>query len=234
MKKIYKRCKAILYIIFIFFNAIAIFILFSLTNSQEKIHKIRRAWAKLQSKIIPFDVEVVGEIKQADMILMNHQSMLDIIALEKIYPKNIAWIAKKELAQIPIFKICMTKPKLICIDRKNPRDIVRLLKEAKERLDEGRVLAIFPEGTRSRTEKILKFQNGAKILAEKLNLKIQPLLIVDSSRILDSKNFTLGSGTLKIVCLDIIDTRKENWLEETRKQMQDILDKERLKIKEKK
>ena len=233
MKKIYARFKAILYLIFILFNAIFIFILFSLVNSQEKLHRIRKTWAKIQSKVIPFDIELVGELKEADMILMNHQSILDIIALEKIYPKNIAWIAKKELAKIPIFKICMTKPKLICIDRKNPRDIVRLLKEAKERLSEGRVLAIFPEGTRSRNEKILKFQNGAKILAEKLNLKIQPLLIVDSSKILDSKDFTINSGTLKIICLDLVDTSKENWLDETRKTMQDILDKERLKKKEK-
>ena len=233
MKKIYARFKAILYLIFILFNAIFIFILFSLVNSQEKLHRIRKTWAKIQSKVIPFDIELVGELKEADMILMNHQSILDIIALEKIYPKNIAWIAKKELAKIPIFKICMTKPKLICIDRKNPRDIVRLLKEAKERLSEGRVLAIFPEGTRSRNEKILKFQNGAKILAEKLDLKIQPLLIVDSSKILDSKDFTINSGTLKIICLDLVDTSKENWLDETRKTMQDILDKERLKRKEK-
>lgn len=229
MRKICRKIKALFYFIFIIFNAFAIFILFSFTNSQDRIWRIRKAWAKLQSKIIPFEVELVGEINQeAQMIVMNHQSMLDIIALEKIYPKNIVWVAKKELSQIPIFKICTTKPKLICVDRKNPRDIVRILKEAKERLNEGRVLAIFPEGTRARGSKLLKFQSGAKIIADKLNLKVQALLIVDSSKILDSKSFELGSGTLKIICLDLIDTSDEQWLENTRKKMQEILDKERI------
>lgn len=59
---------------------------------------------------------------------------------------------------------------------------MRVLKEAKQRLSEDRVLAIFPEGTRSRNEKLLKFQSGAKILSEKLDLKVQPILIVDSAK----------------------------------------------------
>ena len=121
----------------------------------------------------------------------------------------------------------MKKPKFLCIDRKNPRDLVRILKEAKQRLDEGRVLAIFPEGTRSKTQKLLKFQSGAKILTEKLKLKVQPILIVDSAKILDTKNFTASSGILKIICMNLIDTDDEKWLENTRKNMQKILDKER-------
>ncbi len=165
------------------------------------------------------------------MILINHQSTLDIIALEELFPKNLAWIAKKELAEIPAFKLAMKKPKFLCIDRKNPRDLVRILKEAKERLSEGRVLAIFPEGTRSKTQKLLKFQSGAKILSDKLNLKVQAILIVDSARILDTKDFTASGGVLKIICMDLIDTKDENWLENTRKNMQELLDKEREKLK---
>lgn len=106
---------------------------------------------------------------------------------------------QKELGEIPIFKVAMKKPKLLCIDRKNPRDLVRVLKEAKERISEDRVLAIFPEGTRSKNEKMLKFQSGAKILSEKLNLKVQPILIVDSAKILDTKSFSASSGVLKII-----------------------------------
>ena len=105
---------------------------------------------------------------------------------------------------------------------------MRILKEAKQRLDEGRVLAIFPEGTRSKGEKMLKFQSGAQVLAEKLGLKVQPILIVDSAKILDSKALSLKSGTLKLICLPLVNTSKENWLSNTRKLMQERLDKEKV------
>lgn len=229
-----KICKRIKFIIFSFFFitsvALVVFI-FCFTKVQNTFWKIRKIWAKSQKYFIPYKIELVGEFNlNATMIIMNHQSTLDIIALEDLYPKNLCWIAKKELAQIPLFKIAMIKPQFLCIDRKNPRDLIRILKEAKQRLDENRVLAIFPEGTRSRSEKMLKFQNGVELLSEKLRLKVQPILIVDSAKILDTKSFSASSGTLKIICMDLVDTNDEKWVENTRKKMQELLDSERAKL----
>lgn len=225
---IYKRIKALYFWIFFILSVTFVVFCFSFTKSQKTLWRIRKIWAKFQRYTIFYKQEVIGTFNpKAQMILMNHQSALDIIALEELYPKNLCWIAKKELGEIPFFKIAMKKPKLLCIDRKNPRDLVRILKEAKERLKENRVLAIFPEGTRSKSDKLLKFQRGAKILSDKLNLKIQPILLVDSAKILDTKNFSAKSGTLKIICMDLVDTSDEKWLENTRKKMQELLDKER-------
>ncbi len=81
-----------------------------------------------------------------------------------------------------------------------------------------------------KNEKMLKFQSGAKILSEKLNLKVQPILIVDSAKILDTKSFSASSGVLKIICMDLVDTNDEKWLENTRKKMQELLDQERAKL----
>lgn len=77
---------------------------------------------------------------------------------------------------------------------------------------------------------MLKFQSGAKILSEKLNLKVQPILIVDSAKILDTKSFNASSGALKIICMDLVDTNDDKWLENTRKKMQELLDQERAKL----
>lgn len=229
--KIYKRIKFIIFSFFFVTSVALVVFIFCFTKVQNTFWKIRKIWAKSQKYFIPYKIELVGEFNpNATMIIMNHQSTLDIIALEDLYPKNLCWIAKKELAQIPLFKIAMIKPQFLCIDRKNPRDLIRILKEAKQRLDENRVLAIFPEGTRSRSEKMLKFQNGVKILSEKLHLKVQPILIVDSAKILDTKSFSASSGTLKIICMDLVDTNDEKWAENTRKKMQELLDSERAKL----
>lgn len=228
---IYKKNKALYFWIFFVLSVALVIFCFCFTKSQNTLWKIRKIWAKFQRYTISYKQEIIGAFNpQAQMILMNHQSALDIIALEELYPKNLCWIAKKELGEIPIFKVTMKKPKLLCIDRKNPRDLVRVLKEAKERISEDRVLAIFPEGTRSKNEKMLKFQSGAKILSEKLNLKVQPILIVDSAKILDTKSFSASSGVLKIICMDLVDTNDEKWLENTRKKMQELLDQERAKL----
>lgn len=228
--KIYKRIKACIYCVFFIASVLFVILCFAFTNNQDKIWRIRKRWARLQLKVTRIRVEFEGVLNpNATMILMNHQSMLDIIALEANYPKNLAWIAKKEIRDLPVFKYTMTKPRLICVDRKNPRSLLGVLREAKDRLSEGRILAIFPDGTRSKDGKILKFQVGAKVLADKLALKVQPLLIVNSPDLLDSKAFTLDSGVLKIICFDLVDTSNENWLENTRKAMQERLDKEQAK-----
>lgn len=226
--KIYKKIKALYFWIFFVLTILLVLLAFCFIKNQDTLWKIRKLWARAQKYAINYEIELVGDFDpQASMLIINHQSTLDIIVLEELFPKNLAWIAKKELAEIPLFKIAMKKPKFLCIDRKNPRDLVRILKEAKQRLQEDRVLAIFPEGTRSKTQKLLKFQSGAKILTDKLKLKVQPILIVDSAEILDTKNFTASSGVLKIVCMNLVDTNDERWLENTRKSMQDLLDKER-------
>lgn len=223
--KICKRIKAAFYCIFFIISVLFVIVCFYFTNNQETIWRIRRIWAIIQLKITGIKLEFEGEFNQeATMIVMNHQSMLDIIALEAFYPKNLAWIAKKEIRDLPIFKQTMIKPKLICVDRKNPRSLLKVLKEAKERLSEGRILAIFPDGTRSKDGTIRPFQVGAKVLSDKLALKVQPLLIVNSATLLDSKEFTLSSGTLKIICFDLVDSSDENWLENTRQAMQKRLD----------
>ncbi|EAK9946899.1 1-acyl-sn-glycerol-3-phosphate acyltransferase [Campylobacter lari] len=225
--KIYQRFKALIFWIEFILSIIFLCIAFLLLQSQEKIWKIRKIWSKLQKYIINYKIQTRGSIHpQANLLLINHQSLLDIVVLEDLCPKNISWIAKKELGELPVFKTLIKKPKIICIDR-SPKGLVKLLKEAKERLKENRILAIFPEGTRSKTQKLLKFKVGAKILSEKLNLKVQPVVIVDSAKILDTQKFSAKSGILKVVFLDLVDTSKEDWLEQTREKMQAILDSER-------
>ncbi|EAJ6153054.1 1-acyl-sn-glycerol-3-phosphate acyltransferase [Campylobacter lari] len=225
--KIYQRFKALIFWVEFILSIIFLCIAFLLLQSQEKIWKIRKVWSKLQKYVINYKIQTQGSIHpQANLLLINHQSLLDIVVLEDLCPKNISWIAKKELGELPVFKTLIKKPKIICIDR-SPKGLVKLLKEAKERLNEDRILAIFPEGTRSKTQKLLKFKVGAKILSEKLKLKVQPVVIVDSAKILDTQNFNANSGVLKVVFLDLVDTSKDDWLEQTREKMQTILDSER-------
>lgn len=178
-------------------------------------HSIRRTWGHLQTFLMGFSIKQTGEANPATTLLvLNHQSLVDIVALETIYPKNLCWIAKKEIEDIPLFGHIIPAPRMISIDRKDKRSIIKMIKEGKERVSEGRVLAMFPEGTRGRGDRLLKFQSGAKILAEKLDLIVQPAIIVGARHILDSKSLDAHGGEVKVIYLDPINPKEdEAWFE---------------------
>ena len=99
-----------------------------------------------------------------------------------------------------------------------------MIKEGKERISEGRVLAMFPEGTRGRGDRLLKFQSGAKILAEKLELIVQPAIIVGARHILDSKSLDAHGGEVKVIYLDPIDPKEDaEWFEKMYRTMEERL-----------
>ncbi|WP_086277107.1 lysophospholipid acyltransferase family protein [Campylobacter devanensis] len=220
--KVLNKIKNWLYAIEITISVIIVVLIFFIAPSSNLW--IRRKWTKMQRFLIGYKIDVIGSPDpRANMIIANHQSMLDIMALEEIHPANICWIAKKEIEDLPFFGNIIRVPKMISIDRKDPRSLPKIIKLAKERISEGRVIAIFPEGTRSNGDKILKFKSGANIIANKLNLVVQPVLIIGSRKIIDSKTISVNSGSFKVIYMDIVDTSDENWLENTRAKMQTLL-----------
>lgn len=221
--KVLNKIKGWLYAIEITISVIIVVLIFFIAPSSNLW--IRRKWTKMQRWLIGYKIDVIGSPDpRANMIIANHQSMLDIMALEEIHPANICWIAKKEIEDLPFFGNIIRVPKMISIDRKDPRSLPKIIKLAKERVSQGRVIAIFPEGTRSNGDKILKFKSGANIIANKLNLIVQPVLIIGSRKIIDSKSISVNSGTVKIIYMDIVNTSDENWLENTREKMQTLLE----------
>ncbi len=221
MGKKVKKIKAI-YIIIEFAITVA-FIIILMKIFNKKNRQIRRAWAKLQRYLIGYKLEVEGKPDEdAKLLILNHQSMLDIVVLEEIHPKNLAWVAKKEIGEIPFFGQILTIPKMIAIDRESKASLVKLFKEAEDRLKDDRPIVIFPEGTRGRGDRLLKFKAGAKLLAQKLKLKVQPILIIGTKKVFDSKNMSSQSGTIKVIYLDSIDiTKDKDWYEKIYKIMSD-------------
>ncbi|HHD77594.1 MAG TPA: 1-acyl-sn-glycerol-3-phosphate acyltransferase [Campylobacteraceae bacterium] len=194
----------------------------------KKQWSLRKKWARLQSLLMGYRLQIVGEADpDAKLVLMNHQSLLDIIVVDASYPKNLSWVAKKEIAKIPFFGQILTVPKMIIVDRESKKSLLKLLKDAQKRIDEGRVIAMFPEGTRGDGKRLLPFRSGARFLAEKLHLKVQPIVIVNTRTILDSVNFSAHGGSVKIIYLDAIDPDSDNaWYDKLHQQMQNVLEKE--------
>lgn len=193
------------------------------------MHKLNRVILKL----IGAKLETDGELDpQADMIIMNHQGIIDIIGMEALQTHHLRWAAKKELFDATWFGNLLRHGEMISLDRGSKAALVSLLKGVKESLGKmKRAVAIFPEGTRAKGQELLPFKAGAKIVAEKLGLKVQPVVITGSKWVLNEHNKTAHNGTVHYTFLPTIDVTgaDDDWFDKVRAQMQQVIDQEAAK-----
>jgi len=208
---------------------IAVGLMYLFKNNQKPY---RAGISKFYIWLFNIKIEMKGEFDTtAQMVILNHKSFLDVIHTEAIHPSNLCWVAKKELGDIPIYGHLMKAPKMILIDREDKKGLVYLLKETKKALDVGRIITIFPEGTRAKGDKFLPFKAGAKMVAEKYNLKIQPVVLVNTRRILDSDKKAVRKIEGRAIYLESFTPQKDtNWYEEIREKMEKVYFEELEKI----
>lgn len=170
-----------------------------------------------------FRLKRVGTFdRSAQLIVMNHQSIADIMCLEGYHPQNICWIAKHELGKIFFYGHALKGPEMILVDRENANGLKKMLKEAKNRIKNGRTLVIFPEGTRGNGGKnFLDFKPGAKVLAEFFRLKIQPVVLVGTRKMYDTSIMKSEASEAKMIILPAYepDFADEKWFEKLRENM---------------
>jgi len=175
-------------------------------------------------------VETVGEPdERAQLYLINHQGLVDIITLEALLPKNLNWVAKKELFEVPWFGLLLKNAEMIAVDREDRRGLIKLLRDVKHSVEElHRPVAIFPEGTRAKGQKLLPFKPGAKFIAEKYCMIVQPVVIVGSKLVVNEHEKTSVGGNLKVIYLPSIDVRNspKEWYDQLRIDMQKAIDNE--------
>ena len=168
----------------------------------------------------------------ADMYVMNHQGIVDIVAMEALQNNHLRWVAKKELFDTPWFGYLLRYGEMISLNRGNKAALVKLVKDvkiSKEKLH--RAVAIFPEGTRAKDQRLLPFKQGTKIIANKLGLKVQPVVITGSKWILNEHERTAHSGTVHFKFLPTIDVKNspENWFDDLHTTMQKVIDEAHIK-----
>jgi 1-acyl-sn-glycerol-3-phosphate acyltransferase len=144
------------------------------------------------------------------VICVNHTSYLDIIFLFTILNKHrFLYIGKKELASWPIMGIFFRKLD-ISIDRRNPREALKAIIKAKERLKQKWSIVIFPEGTIPKDVPNLgRFKNGAFKMAIETQKSILPITVLDNWKLLRTSPFLTAParpGRSRVIIHDPIPT----------------------------
>ena len=130
--------------------------------------------------------------------MSNHQSNFDIFALLAAMPRQIHWIAKKELFDIPLFGPSMRRGGYIPLDRGDGRKALQSMDEAAATIHQGKSVVLFPEGTRTPDGNLLPFKRGGFILARKAAVPVVPVTINGSGKINPAGQIRLYSGDIRI------------------------------------
>ena len=171
----------------------------------------------------------------AAVVLSNHQSTWETYGFQAILPPQL-WVLKKELLRVPIFGWGLALLQPIAIDRRaGKKAIDQIIEQGKQKLDQGRWVVIFPEGTRVKPGKKTRFKQGGSILAANVDFPVVPVAH-NAGEFWPKHSFIKWPGVIT-VCIgepihgygkkpDEINQQVEEWI---RHKMEEISDKSRWK-----
>ncbi|RIZ64755.1 MAG: 1-acyl-sn-glycerol-3-phosphate acyltransferase [Methylococcales bacterium] len=198
--------------------------------------KIGHAWCAIISWMtrvfcgLTYEVEGMENFdpEQPAIILSNHQSAWETLALRYILPPHSV-VIKRELLYLPIWGWSLLTLKSIVINRKNQRASLRdLLEQGSRYLNEGLWVLIFPEGTRAPAREVLKFNIGGAMLAHKTGFPVVPVAH-NAGDFWPRYSFFKYPGVIKLKIGPVIETQgrkaseinadAEKWIAEALKNM---------------
>lgn len=126
---------------------------------------------------LDYRIQGLENLPQDSAIIMaKHQSTWETISLRGLLPKHQTWVLKRELMRVPVFGWALAAVKPIAINRSaGKKSIKQIIEQGSKRLAEGRLIIIFPEGTRTAVGERKKYGIGGAILAEKTGYAITPI-----------------------------------------------------------
>lgn len=125
------------------------------------------------------------------LIISNHQSHIDTPILFSLHPKLIL-LTKNWVYQFPLYYFICRMADFFTV----ANGLEAILPQIRERVEKGYHVAVFPEGSRSETEKVNRFHKGAFYIAEQLQLDILPIYLHGTGRFLRKNSFWGQSNDL--------------------------------------
>jgi len=139
-------------------------------------------WYRIMSATLGWEMPVEGverfETSRPAVIVINHQSNLDIVLWARFFPRATVVVGKKQIKKIPIFGAIFQGTKNILIDRENAEKARESLAEAARRINTERLnVWMAPEGHRNLGAEMLPFKKGAFHLAVAAQVPLLPVVV---------------------------------------------------------
>jgi 1-acyl-sn-glycerol-3-phosphate acyltransferase len=161
------------------------------------------AWSRIGLWLAGVKLEVIGgenyDRTKTYVIVSNHASMFDILAVLIGIELNLRIVAKEELSKIPIWGFAVRRGDFLFIRRGTNRDAVKTLIEARQKLSQGKSIYMFADGTRSENGQIQPFKRGAFAIAKKSDAEVLPVTILNSYKIMPKGTAKVYAGKITLI-----------------------------------
>ena len=148
---------------------------------------------------VVFENEDAIDPDRPQVLVANHTSWFDVLALAAHLPGRYVFVAKKELQRIPFFGPAVHACGHVFIDRQDRSKAVESLASTHRSLEEqSPTIIMFPEGTRSATGELQPFKKGAFVLAIQTGVEVVPAAISGSREIMRKGSMLIHTGTVRI------------------------------------
>ncbi len=191
-----------------------------------------KRWARnaLWAAGIPYRVLGLDRVPLENplVIASNHQSWFDIFLLAAVLPGSLRFVAKKELARVPLLGRAMQQAGHVFIDRQHRQAAFGAYDEAAASIQAGISAVVFPEGTRSRTGELLPFKKGPFVLAIAARVPLVPAYCAGTFTLLPKGSFRIRPHPIALAFGTPIDTAgmvyddRERLMEETRRAIESL------------
>lgn len=181
MASAYRILSLIVFPILYTYTGIVVFILIVLSwlRADRLIRVISRGWAKSVFLLMFKRLPVIGREnirkEEKHILLANHASLFDIVAIMSFYP-GISWFGHERLLKVPVFSHLLKRTGYIPIRKTTVTNTRRMLGHLTESSSD-RSVAIFPEGTRSSDGRINSFYRGFIYLLRSRDVNILPVTL---------------------------------------------------------
>jgi 1-acyl-sn-glycerol-3-phosphate acyltransferase len=139
------------------------------------------------------------------VVVSNHESYADIFLVSH-FPWEMKWLAKDTIFKIPVMGWMMRMALDVPVTRGQRESAIAALAECRDRLARRVSVMIFPEGTRSRTDELLPFKDGAFQLAIESQVPILPIAIAGTRDCMAKGSFAFRRAHARARVLEPIPT----------------------------
>ncbi len=148
-----------------------------------------RWWSQAFVRLLLLPVRVEGrenvQSGQSYVIVPNHQGAFDIFLVYGFLNRHFKWMLKQELRQMPLVgKACESAGFIFVNQKGSPSQLKETHERARQILQRGISLVVFPEGARTWDGRLRPFKRGAFQLADEVGLPLLPVTINGSYDVL--------------------------------------------------
>lgn len=170
-----------------------------------------RTYSRLMQKVLGWRIEAEGTERfrevSPSVVMVRHQSNLDVIVAGEVFPPGAIAIGKKELERIPLFGRLWTATGNVLIDRRHTGVAMEEIRAAAA-VARGAGVSVWvaPEGHRNMGGELLPFKKGVFHLAVDAQFPILPVAVSPLGSVIDARRWAVRPGTVRLRVLPAIPT----------------------------